>query len=367
MEDQSKQLPKYIQVKKRLLSYIQEEQLQPGDLIPSENKLVKLFHVSRNTVRQAIDELVNLNVLATRQGKGTYFKGFKNSGKVRSGLIGVINHTVLDGIYPAIIHGIEDVLHSREYTMVLSNSAHNTDREVASLKRMIEISIDGLIIEPTFSALMQPSDTTSLLLQSLDVPVIFTHFSAPFFSNSSIEVDEFQSGYLSAQYLIQKGHKDIAIIIKTDTLSLCHRLEGFLKALSDHNMQERPEFIKTFVEKDEKEIPGAHFSEELLALGKGRPTAIFYYNDEVALQGFRYLKSRNISIPDEMSILGFDNIDDIKGLTPGLTTFEHPKYSLGRWAAEMLFEELDSEAPLQQRHVKITPELVERESVKQIN
>lgn len=50
MEDQSKQLPKYIQVKKRLLSYIQEEQLQPGDLIPSENKLVKLFHVSRNTV-----------------------------------------------------------------------------------------------------------------------------------------------------------------------------------------------------------------------------------------------------------------------------------------------------------------------------
>lgn len=363
MEEQVRRLPKYVQVKKQILALIDSEDMQPGDFIPSENRLVSLFQVSRNTVRQAIDELVNLNILASHQGRGTYFKGYRDSGKTRTKLIGVINHTTLTSIYPSIIHGIEDVLHQKDYTMVLSNSAHNTERELASLKRMLDIGIDGLIMEPTFSAHIRPDDALSLLIQSLDIPLVFTHFSSPFFEISSVEIDEFQSGYLSAQYLIQHGHRDIAIIIKTDALSLQQRLDGFSQALNDYGIDQPEEFLQVFTEKHEKDIPGRQFTRALLE-GRRRPSAIYYYNDETAVQGYRYLKEQMISIPEDISILGFDNIDEAAGLHPGLTSFEHPKYHLGCLAARVLFDELDAPRSCHKKHIKLIPELVERDSVR---
>lgn len=96
---------------------------------------------------------------------------------------------------------------------------------------------------------------------------------------------------------------------------------------------------------------------------KPRPTAIFYFNDHNAIQGYTALQELGIRVPEELSILGFDNYQTTELLNPPLTTFEHPKYELGRWAANLLLDEMVNREKKLPMKLVFEPTLVERKSV----
>jgi DNA-binding LacI/PurR family transcriptional regulator len=105
---------------------------------------------------------------------------------------------------------------------------------------------------------------------------------------------------------------------------------------------------------------------ELLALGAERPTAIFYFNDEFALLGDRILRQAGVRVPEEMSVIGYDDSELALKTTVPLTSVIHPKYDLGKWVAQMLLEQIEAPERNFPRHLLVTPCLAIRESVRRI-
>ena len=102
--------------------------------------------------------------------------------------------------------------------------------------------------------------------------------------------------------------------------------------------------------------------QELIDLGDHRPTAVFFLNDDAALQGYPAIRNAGLNIPDDISVIGFDDTDLAVRAEVPLTTMIHPKYQLGKWAAEILFEHIEHHGPPWQ--MILNPAIAVRDSVK---
>jgi GntR family transcriptional regulator of arabinose operon len=353
--------PKYIGVKKHLNELIQSEKLRPGDKIPSENELMDALGVSRNTVRQALGDLVNGGILTKHQGKGTFVKSLLKSGNTR--LVGVINHSLLDNIYPDIIWGIETTLSANGYSFILSNSNQDKEREMEALRRMLNQNICGLIIEPVASTNLGNEDPLFRMIAKAGIPVVTTNCMINGLGASSITIDDNDLGYRAARYLIDKGHKRLAVIYKKEVLAGIQRRDGFFKACTEAGIKLPAECDAGFGESDERTHPGYALTTKLMKEKGARPTALFCYNDENALQAMKAARDLGLRVPEDLSILGVDNIREAEMAQPGLTTFDHPKGKLGQWAARIIIDQTENCIVPSPEVMKIQPGIIERQSV----
>ncbi|WP_313351536.1 GntR family transcriptional regulator, partial [Exiguobacterium sp.] len=173
------QRTKYSIVKDHILDWIKDGTVRPGEKIPPESELVQSFKVSRHTIRQAVGELVNEGYLYREQGSGTYCSQVlptleaeiterANNGKN----IGVITTYMSDYIFPSIIRGIESHLASKGYTLTLSCTNNDVDKERQCLEMMLDRQIDGLIVEPTKSSNYNPNIKYYLELEQQNIPYL---------------------------------------------------------------------------------------------------------------------------------------------------------------------------------------------------
>src|SRR5512136_809661 len=144
-----KPTPKYLQLAEILKEHFKDLQYQPDQKIPTEDELIEQFQISRNTVRQALAELVSEGIIYKIQGSGSFFAGTAPAEPNRSYLIGVIVPRLSFYIYPQIIQGIDDVAHQKNYNIVLASSDVKPDKELVCLDQLLEKKIDGLLIEPS--------------------------------------------------------------------------------------------------------------------------------------------------------------------------------------------------------------------------
>ena len=145
--------PKYVQLAEWIKLKIRQDGLEKGDKFYTEHALAERFSVSRQTVRQAINVLINEGVLESRQGSGTYIASPMRSHRNASKTIGVIVTYFDEYIFPSIINGIESVISEKGYTMLVACTRNDNEKEAAALRNMIDSNVDGLIVEPTKSAL----------------------------------------------------------------------------------------------------------------------------------------------------------------------------------------------------------------------
>lgn len=359
----------YIQIKKTLLEMIKAEEYRMGQKLPEVQELVNQTGFSVDAVRRAINELINEGVLVKRPGSGTYYQGLGKGTYIDTRIIGVISHHVLDSIYPDIIHGMEDVIHGNEYSLMLANCGRDPEKELNSVKRMRDQKLTGLIIEPTASTRGNIAEQRVLMqeVEKMNIPVVILNCHLPDFNVSSVAIDDIRAGYLAANYFLNRKHKRIAIIYRNDFAAGELRYEGFKKAVEERGNRVDERLFIGFSELDEPEQPGYKYTKQLMELGPERPTAIFYYADYVAFQAYEVFKELEIKIPGDLSIMGFDNLKPSTSVSPPLTTFEHPKYYMGKWAASMLFEEIAEKGPVHNRNLFIQPFLIERESVRDLD
>ncbi|MGF7534250.1 arabinose utilization transcriptional regulator AraR [Bacillus mexicanus] len=360
-------LPKYAQVKEEISSWINQGKILPEQKIPTENELMQQFGVSRHTIRKAIGDLVSQGLLYSVQGGGTFVASRSAKSALHSNkTIGVLTTYISDYIFPSIIRGIESYLSEHGYSMLLTSTNNNPDNERRGLENLLSQQIDGLIVEPTKSALQTPNIGYYLNLEKNGIPFAMINASYAELAAPSFILDDVKGGMMAAEHLLSLGHTHIMGIFKADDTQGVKRMNGFIQTHREHDLFPSPDMIVTFTteEKDSKLL------EKVKAIleenNKAMPTAILCYNDEIALKVIDVLREMDIKVPEDMSIVGYDDSHFAQISEVKLTSVKHPKSALGESAAKYVIDCLEHKKP-KQEDVIFEPELIIRQSARKRN
>ncbi|MBY3620841.1 GntR family transcriptional regulator [Acinetobacter sp. CUI P1] len=355
--------PKYQVILDDIKSKILSGDYNVGEQIPTESALQSMYEVSRQTVRKAILELSNEGFLRSEKGSGTYVSNqyrSKTGGSSHKKTIGVITTYISDYIFPSIIRGIESRLNEDNYSLLLASTNNDVAQEKKALEMMLSYGVDGLIIEPTKSNLYNPNIAYYLSFKEQDIPIIMINAFYEEIELPYLCLDDVQSSYLATKELITKGHTQIGLIAKMDDLQGKYRMKGYIKALGESKLRFYPEQIFSFNTETKQTL--STDLKDFLNKNRDTLTAIVCYNDEVGLEVVHACRQLDISIPEELSIIGQDNSYIAKNANIKLTTLTHPQETMGRDAADWVIKKLQGKKDLP-NNTYYQPMLIEGETV----
>jgi GntR family transcriptional regulator, arabinose operon transcriptional repressor len=360
------QKTKYNMVKEQITDWITSGKVKPGEKIHSENELVKMFGVSRHTVRQAVGDLVHEGWLYREQGAGTFcsFKQEENQTTVPPAQtngknIGVITTYISDYIFPSIIRGIESYLSNQGYSLTFACTDNDIEKEKLCLQTMLNRNIDGLIVEPTKSSVYNPNIHYYLELEQRNIPYLMINQFYPQLAPPHIVVNDEHGGYIATEHLIKLGHRKIIGLFKTDDLQGVNRMQGFIRAFREHGITFFPDMVISYSTEDMNEKVKDQLNK--FYSSDDKPTAIVCYNDQLALMVLDVLRNYQISVPDDVSIVGYDDSFLAETFEVKLTSIAHPKMEMGIEAAKRIVSAVEGKDNNPQSII-YEPELVVRNS-----
>jgi GntR family transcriptional regulator of arabinose operon len=363
--DADNPVPKYVQLKGILKEYL-GKQYQVGQKIPTEIELMNQFQVSRNTVRQAITELEHEGLLSKEQGRGTFFLGLYPEKQRYDALIGVLT-PMSTSIYANVIQGIQKIAYQEHYNIVLGSSDLGPNKELNNLEMLTQKNIDGLIFEPA-GGFTRWQDSKSLqFLETLTIPVVLMGWAIDDLEFSYISLDDIEVGFRATRYLINAGHTRIACVQPNDVIPGILRYEGYRKAMTAYGIEYDSPLNRSWsvIRWGGAEQAFPTLIQDYLALEPdARPTAFFFFNDQWTLHGCRAFREAGIKIPDDVSVIGVDNLEFAALADIPLTTVVHPQERLGEWAAEILLDEIKHKGKRTPRQIIVKPAIAIRDSVK---
>ena len=357
---------KYFHLAERIRSEIELGIRAPGKQIPTEEELAIRYSLSRNTVRQAIRLLVDQGYLVRIQGSGTYVSESMNSrpdnsAPIGTRSIGVVLPRCSNYIYPEVLMGISECLFEHEYTMAYRITHNKIDKERQVLTELLSTNIAGLIIEPTRSA--WPLVNADLYRRiEAKMPCVLTHVTLPGFRFPTVGVSDFEGAAMLVDHLAEKGHQRIAGIFKSDEQTGMRRFHGYAAGLARNGIPlDEGNLLWYFDEEFSTLFTDGSSSRISSALDTC--TAVVCYNDELASRLYPFLEQRGLRVPDDVSIVGYDDSVDNMGIKP-FTTIENPKSVLGRAAVDALLnliKQPDTDVSLQ-----FPPNLIVRDTVRDL-
>jgi GntR family transcriptional regulator of arabinose operon len=352
-------LLKYLVITRWIKEQIKSGQLSPGSKLYSETQLCKRFSVSRNTVRQALNQLEEENFIYRIQGSGTFISpSVSNLISISSKTIGVIITYANDYIFPYIINGITSKLSQYGYSVTLYVTMNRKDTERQILTNILNSNLDGLIIDPSKS--MLPNVNLDLYQQiQKKIPCLFINCYYPDMEISHISPSNTESMQLAVDYLIKNGHSNIAGIFKSDDLQGFLRFDGYAKSLQSHNLTVNDSDVFWYTTENIAFLFQGSAGEYLLERLR-TCTAIACYNDEISVQLVSFLRKNGFHLPQDLSIVSFDDAL-IARIDLPLTSAVHPKERIGTCAAESILTLIDD--PSAQVTYEFPPELIQRDSV----
>ncbi|MGV3344652.1 ribose operon transcriptional repressor RbsR [Enterobacteriaceae bacterium LUAb1] len=270
--------------------------------------------------------------------------------------IGMLLSASSNPFYSEVVRGVERSCYERGYSLILCNTEGSEERLNRSLESLMQKRVDGLLILCTESHVPSPD----ILSRYPKIPSVMMDW-APFEGNSDIIQDNsLLGGELATNYLINHGYTRIACIAgPQDKLPARLRLEGFKQAMVRANIPLLPEYVVY----GDFEFPGGiNAMIQLLSLPQ-RPQAVFTGNDAMAVGAYHALWQAGLRVPEDIAIIGYDNLELSRYLTPPLTTIHQPKLELGERAIDILIRRM-ADPGLDQQTLVLTPELIERASVR---
>jgi GntR family transcriptional regulator, arabinose operon transcriptional repressor len=362
-----KQMPKYLQLKQVILSWLHSGRLKPNEQMPSENEIAEQFQQSRQKVRQTFGELEQEGWLFRIQGKGTFVSNPQTQKAQAIQTIGILTTYISDYIFPHIVRGAEAALRDKGYRLVLSSTDNDKEKEKECLAMMMSQPLSGLIIEPTKSAVGNPNLSYYLSLDYQKIPYIMINERYPEMNCPFVIVEDETGGFLATEHLIRLGHQRIAGFFKTDDLQGVNRLKGFIRAHHQYNLPLLPDRVIGYCSEQKQIKP----NETALALlgqpALNRPTAFVCYNDDLAIRLLEVIRKLGFNVPEDLSIVGFDDSNLATATEVKLTTLTHPKTEMGIAAAEILIFMIEHKLSEREFIQRIfTPELVIRTSTRKI-
>ncbi|KIS45924.1 MULTISPECIES: DNA-binding transcriptional regulator CytR [Kosakonia] len=281
----------------------------------------KVSQTTRNRVEQAAMEVGYLP-----QSMG------RNVKRNESRTLLVIVPDICDPFFSEIIRGIEVTAAEHGYLVLIGDCAHQNQQEKTFIDLIITKQIDGMLLLGS----RLPFDASIEEQRNLP-PMVMANEFAPELELPTVHIDNLTAAFNAVNYLQEQGHHLIGCIAGPEEMPLCHyRLQGYVQALRRSGTTVDPHYI---ARGDFTFEAGAHALEQLLALPKP-PTAVFCHSDVMALGALSLAKRRGLKVPDDLSIIGFDNISLAEYSDPPLTTVAQPRYEIGRESMLLLLEQL---------------------------
>jgi LacI family transcriptional regulator len=278
----------------------------------------------------------------------------------RSRTIGLVVLDVANPFFTDLARGVEDEVSEAGLAVILCNSDDRESKERRYLELLEEHRVQGVLITPVAGA-----GTTLAGLQRRGTPVVLVDSRAPSRGQCSVAVDDVLGGDLAVTHLLDNGHEQIAYISGPPALrQVADRQEGALRALRRAG---RPPKSLQVIETSALNVAAGKWAGAAIASipASSRPTAVFCANDLMALGVLQEMTRNHIRVPEDMSIVGYDDIDFAAAAAVPLTSVRQPRQQLGRTAARLLLEEAaDDDVTHQHRQVIFEPELVVRQSTK---
>ncbi|WP_312240427.1 HTH-type transcriptional repressor PurR [Pantoea sp.] len=276
-----------------------------------------------------------------------------------------VNHTKTLGLlatsseapyFAEIIEAVENRCFERGYTLILGNAHNDINKQRAYLSMMAQKRVDGLLVMCS----EYPDDLLQMLEENRNIPMVVMDWgeSRGDFTDTVLD-NAFQGGYLAGRYLIERGHRDIgAIPGQMERNTGGGRHAGFVKALNEAGIQLRAEWT---VQGDFEPESGYQAMLQILNQ-KQRPTAVFCGGDIMAMGAICAADEQGLRVPQDISVIGYDNVRNARYFSPALTTVHQPKAELGEKALEMLLDRITSKREDPQT-IEVNPTLIERRSV----
>ncbi|WP_096187505.1 GntR family transcriptional regulator [Evansella halocellulosilytica] len=363
---------KYNFVKNEIMTKILQGFILPHQKIGSENELMKTYQVSRHTIRKAIDDLAHDGWLYKKQGSGTFCadrSNYKQSSNKRKKNIAVITTYFSEYIFPTIIRGAEGYLSDHGYQVTVFSTDNNLEQERRCLESVLSQQFDGLIVEPTKSAMPNPNINYYLNIERTGIPYVMIHAYYDELEPIHVVMDDVKGGFVQTKHLIDLGHQHIVGFFKHDDIQGIKRMKGFIKAHRESWIPLSPQNIITYTTETKDTLPKQVLKKKLEEK-KELPTAIVCYNDELAILLLDILRDMKLKVPEDISVVGFDNSILSVASEVKLTTIEHPKEKMGMQAGKtirQLIEQKDD--PSFTKHVEsvvFDSELVARKSTSKL-
>jgi DNA-binding LacI/PurR family transcriptional regulator len=355
--------PLYEQVANDIKAKIATGALKSGDQLATQSELADQYSVSLITIKKALSDLSREGVIYARVGKGTYVSS--RSTRVdftKLATVGFVLRDLESPFFSRILSSAEKELSAEKYNLLLSSTAGRDDREDTMIQHFLDIGVSGLII-----ASMSREYIASPIIRKLhreNFPYVVVSYIADE-DISYAGTDHEEGAFIATQHLIKLGHKKIGYIngVSGERGSLLGdlRKKGFLRALHQYGMEHDPKYEYRFELRGEWDDYQSGYEIGLEFSGSPhRPEAVFAFDDLSALGFQKAILDKGLRVPNDIAIVGFDDIR--RGVTAPvpLTTVHQPLAEIGVAAVDILLKRITGQ-PVQTRRI-LKPTLVVRES-----
>ena len=274
----------------------------------------------------------------------------------RTNNVGVIVPFINRSFFSSVIRGIEEELSPHGYHVIICQSHENVDNEIKQIDTLLNTQVDGI-----FMSVAKTTQDTSHIQKALaeNTPLVFFDRKKDVPGLSSVIIDDFKGGYLATQHLIKQGCKKIAHFSGDLSVEIYkNRHQGYLKALKDHGITHLSRFSLQVNSKLESGISAV---KELWEFEE-KPDAIFSASDYAALGAIQELRKIGIKIPKEVCVVGFSNEPFTKYMELPITSVDQTPFEMGKIAAQVFLEQIESQILTAEKKVVLAPELYIRDS-----
>lgn len=333
--------------------------------LPTMYDVAKRAGVSQTTVSFVINGVPNANIpeeTKERIWAAVAELGYRPNAMAqglrmqRSGIFGFITDEIAITPYAGrIFEGAQDLAWENGKILLLVNTKRDRDIERIAIERLLEHRVEAIIFATMYHRSVNPPSALG------EVPAVLLDCFSEDGSFPSVIPDEAGGGRKATEIILQRGHKRIGFLNDTEPIpATLGRLEGYKAALSAHGIA----FDEALVYSDIPDAGGGYRGALKLMRLQEPPTALFCFNDRMAMGAYDALRKLGLTIPDDVAVMGFDNQEIIAAhLYPPLSTMQLPHYEMGQWAMRYLLEHGGDAAGLPLVHETIECTFVERSSV----
>jgi len=270
----------------------------------------------------------------------------------RTATIGLVVTTIADPFIAEVARGVEETALDNNYSVILCNCNTEPERELACVRTFREKRVDAIIVTSS-----RVGNLYVPLLEELGVPVVLINNQQEGQYIHSVRTDNLRGGRLAGEYLFSLGHRQIAYISgPLNAHSSLERLEGCRAALQEYGL----DIPDAWVTHGDGRTGSGRASAALLLQRTPGPTAIFCYNDMTAIGALQAAKAAGRQVPNDLSLIGYDDIAFAALVDPPLTTIAQAKHTLGQWAMNLALSLLNGQE--EAGDIVLAPRLVERAS-----
>jgi GntR family transcriptional regulator of arabinose operon len=355
LERGPKTRPLYVQVADQLKQRITSGEWQDGDTIPPEKTLCASYDVARGTIRQALKLLEDEGVLRRQRGHGTFVsQTAKATLAARAQHLAFVVPYVRDSSVSTILIGFQEKAEQAGYAVIFNHVNNDTAQQREVIQRLVRQQVRGIALYPVDSDYLDP--IPNLIAEGYPIVLVDRYLKGV--STDYVMSDHFGGALRAVHYLLEQGYRRIGLVTwLSPAISMEHRALGYAQALRERGIEPEAALIC--------QVEGyptvALDALKAYLTSPNRPAAVFAANDQIAAALYRAAGAVGLSIPQDLAIVGFDNLDLSPHLDPPLTTIAQPFREIGRTAANILLRRIHGEtSDLQQ--MTLAPTLVVRQS-----